>query len=317
MKKVSVIVPVYNVEDQIANCIKTILQQTYENLELILIDDNSSDKSGQICNKYSTDSRVKVIHNIKNYGVSYARNEGLKLASGDYIAFCDADDYYSENYVESMLATALKQNADITICGYYIKTNNALTSSVVTTSRYVVKDEIIKHIALDNEFGGFCWNKLFKRTVLKNKEFPVTLDILEDTYFLCDVLQNECKVYYLAEALYYYCYRSTSAVNNLEGLYTSQNTIKYLDSWKKILTDFSFTDKEKNMIYVAMFKIAVSFKYKLIFQKQHINKQVLYNLDLNIKDLKPFFYKEKNVSTKHKIKITLLLIMLNLCTLFK
>ncbi|WP_217270423.1 glycosyltransferase family 2 protein, partial [Lactobacillus helveticus] len=120
LNKVSIIVPVYKAENSIRKCIDSILTQTYREIELILVDDGSPDRSGQICDKYQSDTRVKVIHTL-NKGVSHARNIGLDHATGDYITFCDSDDFYEPFFIENMVQTALRYNSDITICGYYLE----------------------------------------------------------------------------------------------------------------------------------------------------------------------------------------------------
>ena len=115
MEKVSIVVPVYNAKNYIKRCIESLVCQTYHNLEIILVDDGSSDGSEKICDEYAKeDDRIKVIHK-KNSGVSDSRNAGIEAADGDYILFVDSDDYINENTVEDNLKTAIEKNADIVI----------------------------------------------------------------------------------------------------------------------------------------------------------------------------------------------------------
>ena len=115
---ISVIVPIYNVEKYINRCIDSIIEQTYTNLEIILVDDGSTDNSGSICDEYAKkDNRIKVIHK-ENGGVSSARNVGLDTAIGQYITFVDSDDYIEKKYCEILLKTLKKQKADCVACGY-------------------------------------------------------------------------------------------------------------------------------------------------------------------------------------------------------
>ena len=118
MDKVSIIVPVYRVENYLRRAVDALLGQTYTNVEVILVDDGSPDGSGGICDSYQ-DPRVRVLHQ-KNGGVSAARNAGLAVAEGDWIAFCDGDDWFAPNMVESMLSCAQKEQADLVICDYQI-----------------------------------------------------------------------------------------------------------------------------------------------------------------------------------------------------
>ena len=124
MKKISVIVPVYNVERYLKRCIESIINQTYKDLEIILVDDGSTDSSGNICDEYKKiDKRISVIHK-KNGGLSDARNEGLKVVTGTYIAFVDSDDFLDLDMYEYMQKNIEKENADIVICGTKIDYDN-------------------------------------------------------------------------------------------------------------------------------------------------------------------------------------------------
>ena len=117
-KLISIIVPVYNVEKYVAECIESIIKQTYQNLEILLIDDGSTDNSGKICDKYAEkDKRIKIIHK-ENGGVSSARNLGLDLAQGEYIAFIDSDDFVSNKYIESLYSAIEHKDAEIVLSKY-------------------------------------------------------------------------------------------------------------------------------------------------------------------------------------------------------
>ncbi|MBT9050681.1 glycosyltransferase family 2 protein [Lactobacillus delbrueckii subsp. bulgaricus] len=164
-------------EASIARCIESILNQTYHNIELLLVDDGSPDNSGEICDRYAGDSRVKVIHNT-NQGVSHARNTGLEYTTGEYITFCDSDDYYAPNHVEKNISIALEQGSDITISGYYIEQCGRFVSSVHMQDGPLLVEDVVRHFTIDNEFGGFCWNKLYKREILKDVKFPDDMEVL-------------------------------------------------------------------------------------------------------------------------------------------
>ena len=139
MKKISVIVPVYKVEAVLKKCLDSIITQTYENLEIILVDDGSPDISGKICDEYSKrDSRVKVIHK-KNAGVAAARNSGLKVATGEYCTFVDSDDYVSPNIYQILLNSIVSSKSDVAICNIeYFDDNN-----IPIYKESPLKDEIL------------------------------------------------------------------------------------------------------------------------------------------------------------------------------
>ena len=116
MEKISIIVPVYNVEKYLKTCLDSIINQTYQNLEIILVDDGSTDNSGEICEEYrKTDSRIILIHK-ENEGLSMARNFGLDIASGDYISFVDSDDFIARNMMEALYNRLLETQSDMAIC---------------------------------------------------------------------------------------------------------------------------------------------------------------------------------------------------------
>ena len=118
MPQISVIIPVYKVEQFLGDCIKSILSQTFSNYEIILVDDGSPDNSGKLCDEFAAgDSRIKVVHK-ENGGVSSARNKGIEIAEGEWICFVDSDDWVEPDYLEVMFKTAIENNADVSVCGF-------------------------------------------------------------------------------------------------------------------------------------------------------------------------------------------------------
>ena len=154
--KVSVVIPVYNVEKYLRECINSVLKQTYENIEIILIDDGSTDSSGQICDEFNSNSKVKIVHK-KNAGLGFARNSGIEIATGKYIMFLDSDDYIKDDMVEIMLREITNKNADFCKSGF-IKIND--NRSELFTRNY-----------------NYCF---FENNDLKNKMFPLMLGSLPD-----------------------------------------------------------------------------------------------------------------------------------------
>lgn len=306
--KVSVIIPVYKAEKSIQRCIESLLSQTYPNVEVILVDDGSPDRSGEICDQYTSDQRVIVIHN-ENKGVSHARNVGLDNATGTYITFCDADDYYSPDHIKKSLQAAIANKSDITISGYFIEIDKGkFISSINGVSRRISSDEVIKHCTIDNEFGGFCWNKLYRADLIKSIRFPEDMDMLEDTYFLFSALKRAKKMYYLATPLYYYCNNKDSAVRNMNNLFSEKKTLKYNDSWKKILANFDLADN--NLIYATIFEFALIYKIKYLENSKIKNKSLINNLNHDLKHYAIKAYSCKDIPLKRKIKWTLKLVIL-------
>ncbi|WP_157060894.1 glycosyltransferase family 2 protein [Liquorilactobacillus uvarum] len=162
--KISVIVPVYNVQTYIERCIKSILAQTYSNIDLILIDDGSTDNSGRICDDYSKlDNRVTVVH-TKNNGQSIARNIGLSLSDSEFIGFVDADDFIDSDYYEVLCGILLKNN-DISCVGLSMGNNNSRNVEVINQENAVIR-------IMAGDLWTVVWNKLFRASSLKGVTFP-------------------------------------------------------------------------------------------------------------------------------------------------
>ncbi len=217
---VSVIVPIYNVEKYVRHCIETIIHQMYKNLEIILVDDGSTDDSGRICDEFAKiDSRIKVIHQ-QNKGLGGARNSGLGIAKGDYICFIDSDDYISESFVYLLITSAKKQNSDLVVCGY---ASGRMKSFFRFSKEKSLKIEctISSRMALENWHGEHknvetvAWNKLYKRKLFESGiRYPekVYFEDVSTTPRLVDRAQT---ITFIKNKLYYYYQRKTSIQNGI------------------------------------------------------------------------------------------------------
>lgn len=223
MEKISVIVPVYNVEKYIAQCIESILCQTYQNIELILVNDGSQDDSGKICDEYAgKDSRIRVIHQV-NRGLSVARNAGLDIASGDYIAFVDSDDFIKPNMYELLLSAMKKNNSDMVLCNY-CKVSE--TGEFEHDNFYVRNETVSGMKALEwlerEHYWSYIvvWARLYKRSLFENLKFKE--NYIHEDEFIAHELYIRCKtVTGIEDSLY--CYRNNSkSVTSVKG-------IRYLD----------------------------------------------------------------------------------------
>ena len=203
---ISVIVPIYKVEPYIRQCIDSIINQTYKNLEIILVDDGSPDGCPQICDEYATkDTRVIVIHK-ENGGLSSARNAGLEIATGDYIAFVDSDDWLDFTMYERLYDVAVKTDSDITTCGIkYHDASSEIESSLDTGSviEWEKYEAIKKLITPVYNIRFEVWNKLFKSSLIRNIRFKEG-QVYEDVYFDRIVFLNANKIVTLNTNLYYY-----------------------------------------------------------------------------------------------------------------
>ena len=172
---ISIIIPVYNVENYLGRCFQSVQKQTYKNLEIILIDDGSTDASGKLCDQYKLhDQRVKVIHQ-KNGGLSNARNSGLKIAKGEYITFIDADDFIHESYIERLYSLAEMNGSEIVCCNY--TRGDADDFSGVKAEKQIEERTYTADEMLRNWHGKYkhletvIWNKLYKKELFEKIHF--------------------------------------------------------------------------------------------------------------------------------------------------
>lgn len=213
--KISIIIPIYNADDYIEKCVNSILNQTYKNYEIILIDDGSTDNSLAICNNYaSKNENIKVIH-IENGGPSRARNIGIKNASGEYILFIDADDVIKNDMIEKLVLIC--DDADVVMCSYYQCKNYQKLDKDKIVFDHKLGNNIFKEGQIKNIFvKGFytnnivglwsMWNKLYKRNFIKKNDIILNESLIraEDFWFNFDIFCYAQKVITTSEPLYYY-----------------------------------------------------------------------------------------------------------------
>ena len=224
MPKVSIVVPVYNVEKYLKNSIDSMINQTLKDIEIIIVDDGSPDNCGKICDKYSgKDKRIKVLHK-KNAGVSAARNDGLKLATGEYVIFCDSDDWMPEDACEVLYNRAVESNADIVIGDVYMAYEDDTYKYVkFYKDPFVVNDrKAITNLIKADIYRSYCvnppedgpafgyggpWNKLVKRELLINKNVRFDLrvkGIFDDILYTAHILHYSDKICYVQAPVYNY-----------------------------------------------------------------------------------------------------------------
>ena len=210
--KISVIVPVYNVEKLLHRCIDSILAQTFTDFELLLIDDGSKDKSGEICDEYTEiDARIRVFHK-QNGGVSSARNIGLDNARGEWIGFVDSDDYVEENFLSSFFK--LGQNADLLSQGFLSPNWQNKGPKTVTEKDEIVTENSIASFALrltKTTQIGFLWCKLFRSKIINKYSirFDENVCFMEDRLFIYNFLSHSNRVINVSETGYVYYFSST------------------------------------------------------------------------------------------------------------
>ena len=262
--KISIIVPVYNVEETIKKSLDSIVKQTFQDWELILVDDGSTDSSGKICDTYSkSDNRIKVIHKI-NKGVSAARQTGLINASGEYIIHADPDDWVELNMLKEMYAEAEESDADMLICDYFTESNGNVSYRLQRPSSLnpnIVLNELLHHL------HGSCWNKLIKRSCIikHDARFPDGINYCEDVCFLVQLLKHDIKVAYLNKAYYHYVQNHDSLTNNF-------NQKTFNDG--KLFVEFLLSQLNENSLTVRLAKELIktnAFRFSLVTREEIAN----------------------------------------------
>ena len=206
---ISVIIPVYNVEDYLEKCINSVIEQDYTNLEIFLVDDGSMDRSGTICDEYAQkDSRIKVIHQ-ENAGQSAARNTALRLAKGEYYTFIDSDDFIDVDYVSFLLKLLLENNADLSVCSVrHLGFPQQKDKEIITDTPYICEgDNIAYNILLgSNGFSGSASHMLINSDIVKGNTFLEGV-IYEDLEFMTKLSFQENRAVTSKIRKYNYCYR--------------------------------------------------------------------------------------------------------------
>lgn len=303
---ISVIIPVYNVKQYIERCIDSVLNQTYKNIEIILVDDGSNDGCNEICNMYAEkDKRIKVVH-IKNSGVSNARNLGIRLANGDFITFVDADDYIDTSCIEKMYKLCKDEQCDIGIVGTL--ENNELTNKTNTSGESIdmvlSAENALKEMLNEKYYYGNVWGKIYKTDIWKNIHFNEDTVIGEDMEVLYKVLLKSNKVKINTnERLYYY-------TKNRNDSATKSN---YNKNWEKeiaicenILKDCRENHKD---VFPFALKRYIRINYSCIVKiltYDSENKEVYTQLRKNILKYNEYgIYNKFDLKMKVKIRLVL------------
>lgn len=288
MSLVSVIIPVYNAEKSLSKCIDSIINQTYRTIEILLINDGSTDNSSNICDCYGyKDARIKVIH-LKNKGVANARNTGIDVAKGKYIQFVDSDDWLEEDAIEEALKAIELNKADMVIFGFirHLTPQNyseyKLSDSFLNTLK---KEEIFKKLGslINNEMFNSVWNKLYKRAIIVDKDIRFNVDYQngEDFMFNMDYIKHINSISICKKCLYHYN-------NTQQSLSKSLSLKKFLsiksayDIYRMELQNNNFYNKESSKLYEQYYLKNI---FMMIVDIYRNRKKVNFNYEQIIIDL--------------------------------
>jgi len=249
----SIIVPVYNVEKYLGRCIDSIINQTYRNLQIILVDDGSTDRSGDICEDYAKkDRRIRVVHK-KNGGQATARNIGLKLAKGSYIGFVDSDDYIKEDMYAKLSAKIKEHHAQIACCGRVDTFENFKTGGKVhfncKSEQCFEQVDIIRQLLLYKLISFSVCDKLFKAEIFRNIRFPERRGA-EDVPVVYEVLKRALRVVHIGSIEYFYCHRRGSTTGQKFHLRKIDYLLFVRDIYRDVTKCYPALRKEAEAMYV-------------------------------------------------------------------
>lgn len=286
-KLISIIVPIYKVEKYIHKCIDSLINQTYKNIEIILIEDGSPDNCAKICDEYAEkDKRIKVIHK-ENAGLSAARNDGVDICMGEYVTFVDSDDYISYSFCEELLNAIVENNADIAICGInrFVEGENAEEAEVnVETKVYNAKETIYNLISIGDYYDCAC-GKLYSKKILDGIRFPIGR-IYEDS-------ATTYKFYHMADRVVvlnvkYYYYLTKRADSIVGSAYTlkkqSDNYLMIEGRNEYLLKAFPDMEHEINAGYIRNALTLIERTY-LSEDIELINSEIIEKVEKRIKDI--------------------------------
>lgn len=251
-EKVSIIVPVYNVEKYLTHCLDTLRNQSYRNIEIILVDDGSTDRSGAICDQYQqVDSRIRVIHK-ENGGLSSARNAGIQIATGEYFSFVDSDDWVSVYMIETLLDAVVETNSDIAVCGFFcVKENDISPDAMDGTIRVMNKETAVEEL-INWKIRDYAWNKLYARKLFNDILYPVGHNY-EDMFTTYRLFLKSNQIVQIPDILYYYRIRSGSIANEARQEKLLKNKLDALQAYSERIHNISCVIPKLRRLVVEKF----------------------------------------------------------------
>lgn len=281
---ISVIVPCYNAEKTIDRCVQSVLNQSYSDWELIIVDDGSKDKSRNLIAQWCrNDVRIRLIEQA-NAGVSAARNKALEAARGEYICFLDADDWYSDDFLSSLHNVMQQEKAEIGCCGYRVE-NSAGGHNVLqkggnnTTSG----TDFLKKIFFDTSVRGFVCNKIFLAGLFRDKCFPEDVKLSEDLLLLCDMYTKKIRMAYINKPLYHYWIDGSGASQSKSVLIAPDGGMQSLNTFRRIAEQLAGAEEQK--------LVARMCGESVVNSVYHSRQQGWYNKEALQKQLRWFHWK--------------------------
>ena len=289
---ISVIVPVYNVESYVRKTIDSVLNQTFQNFELILVDDGSTDNSGIICDEYTLkDKRIKVIHQ-KNAGQSAARNNGFEIARGEYICFLDSDDWFSENALEVFINTIKNYDVEIVMIKLLETYSENIEYKAKDNIKLLTSNDCINSLLNDQYYLNSPCNKIYKRELIQKLKFPEGM-IYEDFYIIIDRFIQIKQLAYTEKACLFYRIRNTSTTHSC----FSKKNLQFIDSLEHVNNRALEINRKDLWYFYSNQLLGFYMEYSLKLSDSDIPNKAYYIKKYRIKSKKLFkslpFYKWK------------------------
>ena len=299
---VSIIVPVYNMSLYLKKCLDSICGQTLEQIEIICVNDGSTDNSLDILKEYAKKDKRIIVVSQENQGLSAARNTGLDIARGEYIGFVDSDDYISKDMYLYLYNDIRKNDADIAICSYYIKYDDSVIV-IIKHDDCVIDNEkdYIKELLKDDYIQNYVWTRLYKRELFDDVRFQIG-KVYEDVYLSCDLLGKVNKICYINKPLYYYCIRDNS-ISRTFKISTAKDSVsasflrycRIKEIYPELLRETIYS----TLIWLSIMKLSFKYEDTNCFFELFKNEIDSVLLDLNSFDVKDYAIVNSNEIIKN------------------
>lgn len=318
--KVSIIVPIYNVERYLDRCMQTLLGQTMTDIEIILVDDGSPDRCPQMCDEYAKkDPRVKVVHK-QNGGLGYARNSGLDVATGEYVAFVDSDDFTSVEAYETLYKVAKEQDADIVYAGFTMQDSDGTESECFMLNHVWEGKEIIsflKSMIFDTKpdidtIWMSVWNGLYKRDLIEQHKirfFSEREFLSEDILFHLMLVPLCRKIVCIPKTFYHYCYNGTSLTHSSFNVRKIECNIRLFEKLSKIAEDYHLPEIKKEIfLFFENYTRGIILRGIILSDRSMAEKRRLCNKVYGYKGWKAVrdYLKDKNIPKKERLGLFLI-----------
>lgn len=303
---VSVIVPVYKVEEYLSRCVNSILAQSYKDLEIILVDDGSPDNCGKICDEFAEkDNRIKVIHK-ENGGLSSARNAGLDVAKGTYVCFIDSDDWVEKDFVECLRSIMIDTDSDMSACTFCRTKGDIAKRQNYGIDIKIITDKKCACIFSEKSYAGYACNKMYKREIIENNKIRFDESIFngEDFPFTLEYVKHVNKVAFTKQDLYFYFFRETSIMHTIR---LNERFITILYAREKALAILEeLKDNSYDVCKASYLNILSKIKFMAMQNREKFAS--IYDLvQEKIKQNKKGIFKLKGVGFKNKFTLFLMI----------